>query len=109
MTETATDSIHPRRVPAPTAVPGSTWFGGMVALWSIFFTLLVVSPQTLERAYDWLTGLAVVWEVAMWILLLPWALGYVVWESSWEHWLRVLVVVVIVLVHLSISAPRRTR
>jgi hypothetical protein len=81
----------------------------MVAVWAMFFTLLAVSPETLEGAYDWLTGLAIVWEILMWIVLLPWALAYVVWESSWAHWLQVLVVVVIATAHLGISVPRTKR
>ena len=95
--------------PVATAVPGATWYGAMVSLWSIFYTLLAVSPGTLEDVYDWLGGLAIVWEILMWIVLLPWALAYVVWESSWEQWLRVLVVVVITGVHIAISTPRGTR
>ena len=95
-----------RRAPVPTAVSGTRWFGLMVATWTVFFTLLSVSSETLAGVYDWLTGLAVVWEVAMWIVLLPWALTYVVWESSWEQWVRVVVVVVFATVHLSISTPR---
>jgi hypothetical protein len=91
------------------AAPGSVWFGLMVAVWTVFFTLLAASPETLADTYDWLTGLAIAWEVLMWIVLLPWALAYVVWESSWEHWLRVLVVVLIATVHLSISMPRTRR
>jgi hypothetical protein len=42
-------------------------------------------------------------------VLLPWALAYVVWESSWAHWLQVLVVVVIATAHLGISVPRTKR
>jgi hypothetical protein len=84
------------------------WFGAMVAVWSVFVTLLVVSPETLADVYEWLTGLAIVWEILMWIALLPWALAYVVWESSWEQWLRVLVLIVIALAHLGASAPRVT-
>jgi hypothetical protein len=98
-----------RRSAAPTAAPGSVWFGLMVAAWAVFFTLLAVSPETLADAYDWLTGLAIVWEILMWIVLLPWALAYVVWESSWAHWLQVLVVVVIATAHLGISVPRTKR
>ena len=109
MSQISAPHCKPRRVPVPTAVPGSTWFGLMVATWSSFVTLLSVSPETLADAYDWLTGLAIVWEILMWIVLLPWAVAYVVWESSWEQWLRILVVALIVLVHLSISAPRQTR
>lgn len=112
MAETAAHDAIPhaseaKHVSVP--VQGTTWFGAMVALWSIFFTLLAASYNTLERVYDWLVGLPIVWEVLMWIVLLPWAVTYVVWESSWEHWLRVLVVVTIATVHIAISAPRQRR
>jgi hypothetical protein len=96
-----------RRVKAPAAAPGSFFFGLMVATWTAFLTLLVVSPETLEDVYDWLTGLAIVWEVLMWIVLLPWALTYVVWETSWEHWLRVVLVVLFATVHIVICMPRQ--
>lgn len=95
-----------KRAPAPAAAPGGAWFGLMVATWSAFVTLLSVSPETLADVYDWLAGLAIVWEVLMWIVLLPWALAYVVWESSWDHWLRLLLVVLFAIVHLTVSAPR---
>ena len=109
MAETAVHECAGKRASAAQPVPGTTFFGLMVAAWSTFVTLLAVSPETLEDVYDWLTGLAIVWEILMWILLLPWALAYLAWESSWEHWVRVAVVVLLVLVHLSISAPRVTR
>ena len=95
-----------RRAGAAQAAPGSAWFGAMVAVWSIFFTLLVVQPETLDVVYDWLRDLWIVWEVLMWIVLLPWALAHLVLESSWAHWLQIAVVVVIATVHLSISQPR---
>lgn len=98
-----------RRRATPTQVPGSSFLALMAGLWGAFVTLLAVSPTTLDDAYDWLRGLPIVWEVLMWILTLPWTVAYLVYESSWEHWLRVLVVVFIVVAHLSISAPRASR
>ena len=109
MSQLAAAETRSRRVPVPTAVPGTTWFGLMVSVWSVFFTLLAVSPETLVDVYDWLTGLALVWEILMWIVLLPWAVAYIAWESSWVEWLRVLVVVLVVVVHLSASVPRVKR
>ncbi|HLE99351.1 MAG TPA: hypothetical protein VI540_05585 [Gaiellaceae bacterium] len=106
MSQIAAHDTRSKRVSAPAAAPGSAWFGLMVATWSAFVTLLAASPETLADVYDWLTGLAIVWEILMWIVLLPWALAYVVWESSWDHWLRVVVVALVAIVHLSISAPR---
>jgi hypothetical protein len=106
MSQVAAPDTRPKRAQAATAAPGSAWFGLMVATWAVFVTLLAVSPETLDGVYDWLNGLALLWEILMWIVLLPWALAYVVWESSWEQWLRVLVVVLIAVLHLSISAPK---
>lgn len=109
MSQIAVEKAESKRVALPTHVQGSTFFALMAGLWGAFVTLLAVSPATLDDAYDWLRGLPVVWEVLMWILTLPWTLAYLAYESSWVHWLRVLVVALFVLVHLSISAPRATR
>lgn len=108
MSETAAQPVTKQPTCAQPA-SGTTWFGAMVALWTIFFTLLVVSTETLADVHDWLTGLALVWEVLMWIVLLPWALAYVVWESSWAHWLQIVAVVLIAAFHLMISQPRAGR
>jgi hypothetical protein len=105
MSQVATPVTHCRRTP-PHVAKGATFGGLMVAMWSAFVTLLAVSPETLDDAYDWLTGLPIVWEVVMWILLLPWALAYLVWESSWAEWVRIIVIVLMVGVHLLVSAPR---
>lgn len=40
------------------------------------------------------------------IVVLPWALAYVVWEGTWAHWLEMVVVVLIAATHLAISQPR---
>lgn len=87
-------------------MPGTLWFGSMVAVWSTFCTLLAVSPETLADAYDWLRGLGPVLEVVMWIVLLPWAVAWLVWETSWEQWARVLALGLLCAIHLVISAPR---
>ena len=101
-----TPDAKARVVPAPTQVPGSTFFALMAGLWGSFVTLLAVSPSTLDDAYAWLTGLPLVWEILMWIVTLPWTVAYLVYDASWEHWLRVVVVAFIVLVHLGITAPK---
>lgn len=95
--------------PASTQVPGSTFFALMAGLWGSFVTLLAVSPESLDDAYAWLTGLPIVWEVLMWIVTLPWTLAYLAYDSSWEHWLRVLVVVLIAAAHLAVSSPKLPR
>jgi hypothetical protein len=42
----------------------------------------------------------------MWLLTLPWTTAYFVYETSWEHWLRVAGVALFVTVHLIVCAPR---
>ena len=108
MSQTAAHETRSKHAPRPVA-KGAAFSGLMVAMWSVFVTLLVVSPETLDDAYDWLTGLPIVWEILMWIVLLPWALAYLVWESSWDQWLRVLVVGLMAAAHLILSAPRPER
>jgi hypothetical protein len=108
MAETAAHPAHEHdSKAASTIAAGTVWFAAMVATWSAFLTLLAVSPETLEDAYAWLRGLAIVWEVLVWIVVLPWALAWLVWDASWDQWLRVLVVGAMAAVHLLISAPRR--
>lgn len=106
MSQIAVEKIDAACRSVPTQVPGSTFFALMAGLWGSFVTLLAVSPTTLDDAYAWLTGLPIVWEILMWILTLPWTVAYLVYDASWEHWLRVVVVALMVAVHLSICAPR---
>jgi hypothetical protein len=108
MTQIAVERAERTKV-APLQAPGSAFFALMAGLWGSFVTLLAVSPKTLDDAYDWLRGLALVWEILVWILTLPWTVAYLVYETTWQHWVRVLVVALIVTVHLSACAPRTRR
>jgi hypothetical protein len=90
-------------------VPGSTFFALVAGLWGAFIALLAASPETLDDAYEWLTGLPIVWEILMWIITLPWAIAYLVYDTSWAHWLRVVALVLIVGAHLAICAPKAQR
>jgi hypothetical protein len=105
MSQIATHETDMKHARQPVA-KGAIFSGLMVAAWSVFLTLLVVSPETLDDVYDWLTSLWIGWEIVMWIILLPWALAYLVWESSWDQWLRILVVGLMAAAHLILSAPR---
>jgi hypothetical protein len=106
MSQIAVEKTRARTPSVPTQVPGSAFFALMAGVWGSLVTLLAVAPETLDDAYGWMRGLPGVWEILMWIVTLPWTLAHLAYESTWEHWLRVLVVGLIVLVHLSISAPR---
>jgi hypothetical protein len=109
MSQVALEKPERTGLQAPTQVPGTTFFALMAGMWGAFVALLAASPATLDDAYDWLRALPIVWELLMWILTLPWTVAFLVYDSSWAHWLRVLVVALIVLVHLSACAPRTPR
>jgi hypothetical protein len=106
MSQVAVERTECKPRSIPTQAPGSAFLALMAGLWGAFVTLLAVSPETLADAYDWLTGLPLVWEILMWLLTLPWTVAYLVYETSWQHWVRVLVVALIVTVQLSVCAPR---
>jgi len=92
MGQIAVEAPKCRAKAVPIQAPGSAFLALMAGLWGAFATLLAVSPSTLDDAYAWLRGLPIVWEGLMWLLTLPWTLAYLVYETGWEHWLRVVVV-----------------
>ena len=93
----------------PVELKGIGWFTFMVGMWSAFFTLMLVSPDTLHDIWDWLTGLPLLAEIAMWILLLPWALALAVWESSLRDGLTLLILAFLAAAWTGISVPRPRR
>jgi hypothetical protein len=109
MGEFTVETVGRRNASVPMQAPGSAFLALIAALWGAFVALLAVSPSTLDGAYDWLRELPLVWEALMWLLTLPWTVAYLVYETSWEHWLRLAVVALIVAVHLCICAPRVPR
>ena len=111
MAEITVEAAGSRGAAVPIQAPGSAFLALMAGLWGAFVALLATSPSTLDDAYDWLRELPIVWEALMWLLTLPWTLAYLVYETGWEHWVRVAVVALIVAVHLCICSPRvpRTR
>jgi len=109
MSQIAVDRTERKPGTVPMQAPGSGFLAVMAGLWGSFVTLLAVSPQTLDGAYDWLRELPLFWEILMWILTLPWTVAYVVYETSWQHWVRVILVALVVTVHLGACAPRTPR
>ena len=92
--------------PAAADVGGIPWFTLMVGMWSAFSTLLIVSPETLAAVWRWLTELPLALEILMWIAILPWALALAVWQSSWEEWVRLLLIALLGAFWTMVSAPR---
>ena len=65
---------------------------GALALSIIFTVLLIIAPEQLDAAWQWIRELPIVLEVIAWLALLPWLLAYLAWQTSWDLWLRIVVV-----------------
>lgn len=61
---------------------------GAFALSLIFIILLITAPEKLDDAWLWIEGLPLFAEVIAWIVLLPWVLAYHAWHTSWDLWIR---------------------
>ena len=82
MSDTAVQKPAAKRAAVPQPVPGTTFFGLMVAAWTTFVTLLAVSPETLADFHDWMRELALVWEILMWILESRHHAAFADWDQS---------------------------
>jgi hypothetical protein len=71
---------------------GWIWFALMVGGWSTFFALVLFADSTLVDLWSGLRDLPLVVEGVVWFLGFPLVLATAVWESSWQTWLRVLLV-----------------
>jgi hypothetical protein len=86
------EAVAHRRLPARRPLSGWVWFALMVAGWAVFFGLVLFAESTLSDLWDRLRDLPLVVEGLIWFLLFPLVLATGVWESSWQTWLRVLLV-----------------
>ena len=77
--------------------PVTTEVSGAAFVVSVLFTvLLIVAPEQLTAAYEWIRGLPIVLEVVAWVLLLPWILAHMAWETAWALWIRLALVLFLV-------------
>lgn len=70
--------------------------GAALMLSVIFIVLLITNPQQLDAAWQWIRDLPIVLEVFAWMMLLPWMLAYLAWNASWDLWLRLVVVAILI-------------
>jgi hypothetical protein len=78
----------------------------MVGMWLAFFALLFADQ--LDEIWSWIRDLPLIAEIVLWIAFLPWMLGMAVWTSSWDTWIRVVLVVTFAVGWTVVSIPRRT-
>ena len=87
-----TDVLTEVSAPARRAVGGYVWFALMVGGWVTFFALLAFSEPTLGELWRDVRDLPLGVEGVVWLLFFPFVLALGVWDSSWETWLRLLLV-----------------
>lgn len=85
----------------------SSWSTLVTGLWIAFIVLMAFYPEQLDSLWSWLRGLPLAAEIVMWIVALPWAIGLLVWESSWDTWLRVLLVVLLAVFWTGVLTQKR--
>jgi hypothetical protein len=90
--------------PASARVGGVAWRVFMVGMWIAFFVAFL--GDRLGDIWQWARDLPLVVEFGLWLLMFPWLLGTVVWESSWAPWLRVCLVASFAIGWTLISIPR---
>ena len=87
---------------------GWIWFAAMIGGWALFFGLVLFSEATLSDLWEELGSWPLVVEGLVWLLLFPLVLATAVWESSWDDWLRLLLVCCFALAWSAMFVPRRT-
>jgi hypothetical protein len=83
------------------------WFAWMLAMWAGFFALLVA--DRIDPVWSWVRELPLLVEFLLWVAFFPWLLAAAVWTSSWDGWLRLLLVLSFAFGWSLVSLPRRRR
>jgi hypothetical protein len=61
-------------------------------LWLAFAAGLIWSQGSISSAWEWVRGLPLVVQVAVWLLFLPVVAGLWVWETTWPLLIRLVIV-----------------
>jgi hypothetical protein len=86
------DALTHESALARRTIGGYVWFALMIGGWILFFALLAFSEPTLGELWHDVRDLPLVVEGLVWLLFFPFILALGVWDSSWETWLRLLLV-----------------
>ena len=93
---------------AMTATAGAwIWFALMAGGWAAFWTLAVLADARLAELWHDLRDLPLVVEAVVWLALFPLVLATAVWESAWDAWLRLCLVLAFTVLWSGLFLPRR--
>ena len=62
-------------------------------LWIGLFTALAVRPDTVDSAWEWVTGQPWFVQLGAWLLFLPVTAGIWIWETDWALLARLALVI----------------
>jgi hypothetical protein len=79
----------------------------MVGLWGAFIAVAFTSPDTLTDIWRWAGDLWWPFQIAVWILFLPWMIGLWVWQTDWSFAARMAVIAVLAVGWSAASFPRK--
>jgi hypothetical protein len=82
------------------------WFVAMISLWIAFIIVAVTSGGTLTDIWDWVRALPLAVEILIWIAAFPFMLALAVWQSSWDDWLRGMLIGCFAIAWTAASIPR---
>lgn len=84
-------------------------FAILTLLWLGFGAALLLNPQMLDNTWQAFTGLPLVVQVPVALLVLPVAAGLWIWETSWPVLLRLVLVAGLAWVTVYTFFPRNPR
>ena len=84
-------------------------FGILTLAWLTFGAALIFNPAILDTVWQSFRGWPLVVQLVVGLLVLPVALGFWIWESSWPLLLRLLLVVGLGAATVYTFFPRRSK
>lgn len=88
----STTHVTARRPDVSRPTGGLVWFAAMVSGWLTFCGLLFFSEQSLSDLWHWIRALPLLVEGLVWLVAFPFVFALGIWDSTWETWLRLLLV-----------------
>ena len=87
------------------------WLVIVVVGWAVFGYLAFVAPGGLDAAWEWVRDQTLLYQIAMWLFLLPWMGALWISQTGWAEWLRVALIAGVALLTfvLALTQFPRTR
>lgn len=84
-------------------------FAILSLLWLGFIAALLFNPALLDTVWQSFRSWSLILQLAVGLLVLPVALGLLIWETAWVFWLRLILVIGLAWVTVYTFFPRKAR